>query len=151
MARNSQLYVVIVGCGSFGSYLANRLSRDGHGMVVIDSRSGAFENLTSAFSGFRIEGDATELDVLVRAKTDRADVLIAASDDDNINLMICQIAKKRFNVPRVIARVLKPERESIYQDFEIDTICPTALFGDLVGDLIHAGADIPDDGKDGGA
>jgi trk system potassium uptake protein TrkA len=131
--------------------------------VVIDLRSKAFENLTSVFSGFRIEGDATELEVLKAAKIDRADVMIATAADDNTNLMVSQIAKKRFNVPRVIARVITPERESVYHDLDIDTICPTTLFGDLVGDLIMspnygehnsggllAGADSSTrDGKDG--
>jgi len=136
MFQNPRLYVVIIGCGRFGSYIANRLSRDGHGMVVIDSRSEAFENLSSAFSGFLIEGDATELEILKRAKIDKADVVVAAVSDDNTNLMVSQIAKKVFHVPRVIARVSKPEREPVYHDLGIDALCPTTLFGDLVGDLI---------------
>jgi len=136
MFRNPRLYVVIIGCGSFGSYIANRLSRHGHGMVVIDSRGDAFENLSSAFSGFSIEGDATELEILKRAKIDKADVVVAAVSDDNTNLMVSQIAKKVFHVPLVIARVSKPEREPVYHDLGIDTLCPTTLFGDLVGDLI---------------
>jgi trk system potassium uptake protein len=149
MGRSS-LYVVIVGCGNFGAYLANRLSRDGHGMVVIDQRGESFENLTSVFSGFRVEGDATELEVLKRAKIDRADVVIATAADDNTNLMVAQIAKKQFNVPRVIARVLRPEREGIYHDLDIDTICPPILFGDLVGDLIMTDEEsLADEGKAG--
>lgn len=150
MFRNPKLYIVIIGCGRFGSYIANRLSRDGHGMVVIDSRGEAFEKLSSAFSGFRIEGDATELAVLKRAKIDKADVVIAAASDDNTNFMVSQIAKKVFRVPHVIARVSRPEREQVYQDLGIDALCPTTLFGDLVGDLIIEQSAVSEGEREGG-
>jgi trk system potassium uptake protein len=135
MSSNKKLFIVIVGCGRTGAYLANRMSREGHSLVVIDSNSEAFDNLSVAFSGFRVEGDATELAMLRQAKIDRADLVVAAAADDNINLMVAQIAKKIFHVPRVIARVFQPDRESIYQALGIDTLCPTTLFGDLVGDI----------------
>jgi trk system potassium uptake protein len=135
MSPHRKLFIIIVGCGSSGAYLANRMSREGHSLVVIDSNSEAFENLSVAFSGFRVEGDATELAVLRQAKIDRADLVIAAATDDNVNLMVAQVAKKFFRVPRVIARAFKPDRENIYQALGIDAICPTTLFGDLVGDI----------------
>jgi trk system potassium uptake protein len=135
MSSPRKLFIVIVGCGRSGAYLANRMSREGHSLVVIDADSGAFDSLSVAFSGFKVEGDATELAVLRQAKIDKADLVIAAATDDNINLMVAQIAKKIFRVPRVIARVFQPDRENIYQALGIDTLCPTTLFGDLVGDI----------------
>ncbi len=129
------MFVVIVGCGRSGAYIANRMSREGHHLVVIDSSSDAFENLSPVYSGFRIEGDATEMAVLSQAKMDKADLVVATTADDNVNLMVAQIANKILGVPKVVARVFKPEREKIYQTLGIDTLCPTTLFGDLVGDL----------------
>lgn len=135
MGTQRKLFIVIVGCGRSGAYLANRMSREGHHLVVIDLRPEAFESLSAAYSGFRVEGDATEIAVLRRAKTDRADLVVAAATDDNVNLMVAQIAHVILGVPKVIARVFKPEREGIYQALGIDTLCPTTLFGDLVGDI----------------
>ena len=130
MARRS-LYIIIVGCGRLGSYLANNLSGSGHSVVVIDKEETAFDSLSSAYSGFRITGDATEFDVLKQIKMDKADLVIATTQEDNLNLMIAQIAKNLFNVPKVMARVLDPNREKIYRDFDIETICPTTYAGDL--------------------
>ena len=62
------LYIVIIGCGRLGSHLANQLSRVGHSVVVIDKDEAAFKELSPDFSGFRIEGDATQIGVLNEAK-----------------------------------------------------------------------------------
>lgn len=123
------LFIVIVGCGRLGSYLANRLSRDGHSVVVIDSREAALDNLNDDFSGFRLEGDATEFTVLKEAKTAQADLLIAATREDNLNVMVAQIAQKIFHVPRVMARVFDPRTEEIYRAMGIKTVNPTSLAG----------------------
>lgn len=126
-----QLFIVIVGCGRLGSFLANRLSRDGHSVVVIDSNGEKFENLSAEFSGFRIEGDATEPAVLKQAKIDKADAMIAATREDNINLMIAQIAKRIFLVPKVMARIFDLKREETFRKLGIETISPTLVAGDV--------------------
>jgi trk system potassium uptake protein len=120
-------YIVVVGCGRLGSILASTLSGKGHSVVAIDSKQSAFNNLTSEFSGFQIVGDASELSVLRSAKTDLADCLLAVTNEDNINLMVAQVAREFFHVPKVLARVFDPATETIYQQFGIDTICPTKL------------------------
>jgi trk system potassium uptake protein TrkA len=128
--KNS-LYIVIVGCGRVGSYLANQLSRDGHSVVVIDRDEGTFENLSADFSGFRLEGEATEMAVLKQAKLRNADVLIATTHQDNVNLMVAQAARKVFSVPQVVARVYDPRREQVYAQLGIETICPTTVAAEL--------------------
>lgn len=120
-------YIVIVGCGRLGGMLANRLSATGNQLVVIDRREAAFDKLSTEFSGFRIVGDASELDILRQANTAKADYLFAITTQDNINLMVAQIARKIFDVPKVVARVYDPARETIYREFGIDTISPTKL------------------------
>lgn len=120
-------YIVVVGCGRLGSTIANQLSRVGNSVVVIDPNRDAFQNLSVEFSGFTVAGDAAELAVLRQARIERADCLLAVSRHDNINLMVAQVARQVFSVPKVVARVHDPSREAIFQRFGVDTICPTNL------------------------
>lgn len=110
--------------------LAGQLSSQGHSVVVIDQREACFNNLSSEFSGFSVVGDAAELATLRQAKVSKADCLLAVTSEDNINLMVAQIAITVFEVPTVLARVFDPAREAIYQELEIDTISPTQLSAD---------------------
>lgn len=125
MSQSKQ--IVIVGCGRLGGMLANRLSSAGHRVVIVDQRESAFDKLSLDFTGFRLIGDAVELHILREANAEDADCLFATTTSDNTNLMVAQVAKKVFNVPRVVARVFDPTREEIYRDFGIDTISPTKL------------------------
>jgi trk system potassium uptake protein len=127
----NNLYIVIVGCGRLGSILANQLSRVGHLVVVIDKDEATFNNLSSDFSGFRLEGDATRISVLKEAKIKSASVLFAATHEDNVNLMVAQIARKVFNVPHVLARVFDSRREQVFDKLGIETICPTSVAAEM--------------------
>jgi trk system potassium uptake protein TrkA len=120
-------YIIIVGCGRLGSMLANQVSTLGISVVVIDRDEAAFSNLSAEFSGFRILGDAVELSVLHQAKIERADCLLAVTRHDNVNLMVAQVAKTIFGVSKVMARIFNPEREQVYSQFGIETVCPTRL------------------------
>lgn len=135
------LFAVVVGCGRLGAYLANSLSGQGHSVVVIDHNPAAFEALTVEFGGFRVEGDTTELAILNQSKIERADILIATTNKDNINLMVAQIAQRIYKVPRVIARVYQPEREKVYRVMGIETICPTTLAGESLLSFVHGNPD----------
>ena len=128
--KNS-LYIVIVGCGRLGSHLANQLSRAGHSVVVIDTDETTFADLSPDFSGFRVQGDATQMAVLREAKLNKADVFFAATHEDNVNLMVAQVARKVFNVPHVLARVFDPRREEVFAQLEIETICPTSVAAEM--------------------
>jgi len=135
----SNLYIVIVGCGRVGSHLADRLSREGHAVVVIDWKESTFEALAPEFSGFRIQGDATHMAVLKQAKLSKADVLIATTHEDNVNLMVAQVALRVFNVEKVMARVFDPRREQVYERLGIETICPTSVAAEMFLRLIGGG------------
>lgn len=124
-------YIVLVGCGRLGSRLANQLSRAGDSVVVIDRREAAFGDLSPDFSGFCVLGDATQMQVMKEAKVQEADIFIAATQEDNVNLMVAQVARKMFGVTRVLARVFDPRREEIYARLGIDTVCPTSLSADM--------------------
>ena len=130
-------YVIIVGCGRLGASLANRLSSMGSDVVIIDDDEGAFRYLSTEFSGFQIVGNAAELAVLRQAKIEKADCLLAITRYDNVNLMVAQVAKTVFRVPKVVARVYDPNREQVYGQFGIDTICPTRLTADVFLDRLR--------------
>jgi len=135
--NNGISYVIIVGCGELGSRLANTLSKLRKSIVVIDTDDGAFKRLPDQFSGFTIEGDGVEEDVLLDAEIQRADVVVAATGDDNTNIMIAQIARVIYNVPRVIARLYEPKRARVFEELDISTICPTDLSIDEFSQLVN--------------
>lgn len=119
--------VVIVGCGRLGSILANELSRVGSRVVVIDRNSTSFALLDAGFSGFRVAGNAVDLEVMREANLNQADYLLTTTEKDTVNLMVAQVAKVVFAVPHVLARVYDPKREVLYRKFGIETISPTSL------------------------
>jgi trk system potassium uptake protein TrkA len=132
-------YVVIIGCGRLGSTLANRLSSNGNSIVMIDRSNEAFDLLDMGFSGFKVYGDANEFFILRQAKAEKADVVLAVTNDDNLNIMLAQLCQTIFGVQRVIARISNPGRQTIYDDLGIYTICPDQLAADrfleILGDL----------------
>ncbi len=119
--------VIIVGCGNLGASLANLLSNEGWEITVVDSQEEAFDQLSPSFSGAKIVGDASEMDVLERAGIATAEAVITATRRDNVNLMVAQIAQELFKVPVVLARVEDPNREESYRELGITTICPTVM------------------------
>jgi trk system potassium uptake protein TrkA len=120
-------YVVVVGCGRLGSLVAGRLSEAGISVVVVDANPDAFGALAPTFSGFTITGDAAELAVLEQAEVGRADLLLAATSLDTVNLMVTQAATKVLGCRAAIARVFDPRRGATYRQLGVETICPTTL------------------------
>ncbi len=121
------MYIIIVGCGRVGSGLANILSKEGADVVVIDQDSSALDKLSIEYSGFKIRGDATEIEVLKEAKLDNADAVVITTDNDNTNAMIAQIAKEIYNIHQVMVRVNDPNKQIIYRDMDVFSISTTKL------------------------
>lgn len=122
------LAILIVGCGRLGSHLANLMSADGHGVVVVDRDENAMSRLSSeVFSGYRVVGDAAEPAVLRRARIEHTNLVITTTDDDNTNLMVAIVARRVFGVSHVMARVYDPAREPMYRELGIATVCPTLV------------------------
>lgn len=130
-------YVVIIGCGRLGAILADRLSRLGQSIVVVDCNESAFRALSSEFGGFQVLGDAAELSVLQQAEIHKADVVLAVTGEDTLNLMVAQVAQSVFHIDSVLARVFDPVREAIYRDFNVATISPTSLAVDCFIDQLY--------------
>ena len=120
-------YVMIIGCGRLGASLASALSDDGGNVLIMDRDRGSFRRLSASFGGLSVVSDGTDLDALKDARISEASTVIAVTNNDNTNIMIAQIARDLFHVENVIARLYDPERESVYQEFGIKTICPAVL------------------------
>jgi len=123
---------MIVGAGRVGSSLARTALAAGHEVSVLDEDPLSHERLDAnqptswedAGGRFTV-GTALEVDALVEAGIENADVFVASTNGDNTNLVIAQIARRRFGVERVIARVLDPARAAWYSEQGLETICPT--------------------------
>lgn len=141
------MLIVIVGAGRVGSAVAQRALSAGHEVSILDEDPLSHERLDRVLDGswedaggrFTI-GTALEIDALVEAGIERADVFIASTNGDNTNLVIAQIAQRRFEVARVIARVLDPARAAWYAEQGLETICPTRHAIDLFDRALGVGA-----------
>lgn len=128
--------VVILGCGRVGSTIATTMSREGHEVTIIDQNQDSFRRLGADFAGKKILGNGIDEDTLRRAQVDKADAFVATTNGDNRNIMSVQMAKVRFNVPKVVARIYDPNRAYAYAELGIDTICTTCVGAGLMRDMI---------------
>jgi trk system potassium uptake protein TrkA len=126
------MFILIVGCGRVGSAVAKRALDAGHEVSVLDSDPLSHERLdkdqttTWEDAGGRFTvGTALEIDALIEAGIDRAEVFLAATRGDNTNLVIAQIAQRRYKVPRVVVRVADPGRAAWYGEQGLHTVSPT--------------------------
>ncbi|MCM8771509.1 MAG: NAD-binding protein [Candidatus Omnitrophica bacterium] len=126
------MYIIIVGCGKIGSYLAKILDEK-NDVVVIDKDEKNFEKLGD-FNGMTIVGDALDIDILKESGIEKADAIAVTTSNDNVNIIIAQIAKKKFKIPRVIARISDPLKDEICKNFGIETINVTSIISSLVKD-----------------
>ena len=125
--REKRKNVIIAGCGRFGSKLASILAAQKDNVSIIDINEQSFSRLPDSFNYYSIEGDATDTDVLVSAGIATADVLIAATNDDNTNIMIAQIAKEYYKVSQVTAIVEDTLKEAAYEQTGVIAISPLVL------------------------
>jgi trk system potassium uptake protein TrkA len=133
------MFILVVGAGRVGAAVAKRALEAGHEVSVLDEDPLSHEQLDKDLSetwedagGRFTVGTALEVDALIEAGIEQADVFIASTNGDNTNLVIAQIAQKRFDVPRVVVRVLDPARAAWYAEQGLHTICPTQHAIDLV-------------------
>ena len=128
------MFVLVVGAGRVGSSVATSALRAGHTVSVLDEDPEAVAQLERGedrtweeMGGSFTVGTALEIDALLEAGIEQADAFVAATDGDNTNLVIAQIAQRRFEIDRVVVRVLDPARASWYEEQGLQTICPTQI------------------------
>lgn len=115
------MYIIIVGGGKVGFYLASELVAEGNEILVIEQEPAKVERINDELGDVAVQGDGCEAAVLENAGTGRADMFIAVTGDDEDNLVSCQVARKKFNVPRTIARLNNPKNALIFKKLGIDT------------------------------
>ena len=126
------MFVLIVGAGRLGSAVAKTALAAGHEVSVLDQDPLSHERLDAGQSqswedsgGQFTVGTALEMDALIQAGIERAEVFIASTSGDNTNLVIAQIAQKRFGVAQAVVRVMDPARADWYREQGLHTISPT--------------------------
>lgn len=128
------MYVVINGGGKVASYLARTLLEHGHAVAVIEKRGEVVEKLLVELpeSPLIIQGDGCDAAFQEDAGAGRADVFVAATGDDDDNLVSCQLAKIAFGVPRTISRVNNPKNERIFNALDIEAISSTTIISRMI-------------------
>jgi trk system potassium uptake protein len=126
------MFVLIVGAGRVGSAVAKRALAQGHDVSVLDEDPLSHERLVEVegqtwedAGGMFTVGTALEVDALIEAGVQRADVFIASTDGDNTNLTVAQVVKRRFGIEKVLCRVMDPARAAWYAEQGLHTISPT--------------------------
>ncbi|MEM8829204.1 MAG: TrkA family potassium uptake protein [Cyanobacteria bacterium P01_G01_bin.19] len=131
------LYIVVIGCGRLGSILAGDLSQQGHEVVVIDRDKSAFARLGGEFSGFTVAGNAAEIKTLQKASLNKARVAIAVTGNDNLNIMMSQLAKTTFDIPIVLTRIQESARAEIYRQLGLTIIDTTQVSATACLQTLH--------------
>jgi len=138
------MFVLIVGCGRVGSAVARKMLSEGHEVSVLDEDPEAIAQLEKGrdqdwvdMGGSFTVGTALEIEALEAAGIERADAFVASTDGDNTNLVIAQIAQKRYTVDTVVVRVLDPARASWYEQQGLRTVCPTKIAIEMLEDAVH--------------
>jgi len=138
------MFVLIVGCGRVGSAVARSMLAEGHEVSVLDEDPEAIAQLEKGGEHTWVDqggsftvGTALEIEALEAAGIDRADAFVASTDGDNTNLVIAQIAKKRYGVKTVVVRVLDPARATWYEQQGLRTVCPTKIAIDMLDDAVR--------------
>jgi len=114
------MYIIIVGGGKVGYHLAKALLDEGHEILVTEKDADISETICNELGSVCVRGDGCEAATLDEIGAGRADMLIAVTGDDEDNLVACQVAKHKFNVPRTIARISNPKNEAIFKKLGID-------------------------------
>lgn len=138
------MYVIVAGGGKVGHYLTRALKAAGHEVLVVEKDRTRADYLAEELGEVVAKGDACEVRTMNEIGMERADVVVAVTGDDEDNLVICQLAKRRFQVPRAITRVNNPQNEDIFQRLGIDTtVSSTKIIFNLIEQQIETDEVIP--------
>lgn len=130
--------ILIAGCGRIGLALTLTLCEKGYDVSVVDKNEEHIETLkNSGFDGAAFCGIPIDDDVLKKAGIDSCDAVCALTDEDNVNIMVAQLAKDIYGISTVVARVLDAEKELIFQELGVNTLCPTNLTVDSIMSVLN--------------
>ena len=133
------MYIILVGGGNVGYYLTKDLTAAGHEVLLIEKDRARAGRLADELGEVVLQGDGCETRFMAEVGFGRADVVAAVTGEDEDNLVICQMAKKRFNVPRTIARVNSPANEALFSQLGINaTVSSTRIIFGLIEQEIES-------------
>ena len=115
------MYVIVVGGGKVGYYLTKQLLSEGHEVLLLEKDRRRQAALAEQMGEVVVQGDGCEVRIMSEAGFGRADVIVAVTGDDEDNLVICQMAKRKFQTPRTVARVNDPDNLMLFEKLGIDT------------------------------
>jgi len=127
-----------VGCGRVGSSIALQLAREEWDVTAIDEKEEALQRLGDHWAGGFVVGHGMDTEILRKAGIEEADAVVVATDGDNTNIVIGQVAQKRFDIQCVVVRVLDPARAEFYNDRGLRTVCPTKTAIDALTDAVRS-------------
>ena len=141
------MYIIVVGGGRVGYYLTKELLEAGHELVVLEKNERRARQISDELGSIVLARDGCEGKHLAEAGANRAAIVAAVTGDDEDNLVVCQMAKHHFEVPRTIARVNNPKNEQLFRHLGVDEIIsPTRMaLGSIeqdipVHELLHLAA-----------
>ena len=126
---------LVIGCGRVGSNVARELASEGWDVTAVDEKEEALTRLGEDWRGGFVLGHGMDVDVLRKAGIEDADAVIVSTDGDNTNIVIAQVAMKRFDNQCVVVRILDPARADFYSALGLRVVCPTKS---AINDLMNA-------------
>jgi trk system potassium uptake protein TrkA len=130
--------LIVIGCGRVGSTIAKRFASEGWNVTAVDENESALSRLGENWTGGFIVGHGMETAVLREAGIEEADAVVVATDGDNTNIVIGQVAQQRFDNQCVVVRVLDPARAQFYRERGLRTVCPTSVAIDVLLESVRA-------------
>jgi trk system potassium uptake protein TrkA len=129
---------IVIGCGRVGSAVAKRLDGEGWDVIAIDEKEEALARLGVDWRGGFVVGHGMDDGVLREAGIAETDAVVVATDGDNTNLVVAQVAQKRYGIDCVVVRVLDPARAEFYAARGLRTVCPTSTAIDVLTESVRA-------------
>jgi trk/ktr system potassium uptake protein len=129
---------IVIGVGRVGSSIARQLLSEGWDVTALDEREDALGRLGEDWPGRFVVGHGMDVDVLRAAGIEDADAVVVCTDGDNSNVVIGQVAQKRFGIDCVVVRVLDPARAEFYRERGLRTVCPTSTAIDVLTEAVRA-------------
>jgi trk system potassium uptake protein TrkA len=128
---------LIIGCGRVGSTIALQLQKEGWDVTVVDENEDALGRLGENWPGRFLVGHGMDTDLLREAGIEDAEAVVVSTDGDNTNIVIGQVAQKRFGIACVVARILDPARAEFYSKRGLRVVCPTKIAIDDLNDAVR--------------
>jgi len=129
---------LVIGCGRVGSSIARQLAEEGWDVSVVDENEESLARLGDRWPGRFVVGHGMDVEVLREAGIEEAEAVVVATDGDNTNIVVGQVAQKRFAIDCVVVRVLDPARADFYAERGLRTVCPTKTAINVLTDAVRA-------------